>query len=190
MSIFVAQYRVVVLQNLITSKTRVKLLMKFFMNHRQTSYLRELESEFGGSSNAIRLELNRMEGADLLQSHKEGNKKMFQANREHPLYSDIHNILLKHTGIDLLIESVTRKLGGLHSVYLVGHFARGQDNRVIDLIIAGSDIKLDFLYEMIRKTENHINRKIRYLHVDNDEISQTLQSYPEALLLWENEGRG
>ncbi len=163
--------------------------MKFFMNHRQTSYLRALESEFGSSSNAIRIELNRMEEAGLLQSHKEGNKKMFQANREHPLFCDIHNILLKHTGIDRLIGSVTRKLGGLQSVYLVGHFARGHDNPVIDLLIAGNDIKLDFLYEMIRKTEKHISRKVRYLLVKDYEIDQTLKCYPEALLLWKEDSK-
>ncbi|HPI15850.1 MAG TPA: ArsR family transcriptional regulator, partial [Spirochaetota bacterium] len=51
------------LDALITSKTRVKLLLKFFMNPETRSYLRSLAEEFGESTNAVRVELNRLENA-------------------------------------------------------------------------------------------------------------------------------
>ncbi len=50
------------------------------------AYLRSLENEFGESSNAIRIELNRFEEAGMLVSFTEGNKKLFKANTEHPLF--------------------------------------------------------------------------------------------------------
>ena len=53
------------LDSLITSKTRVKLL-KFFMNPETRSYLRSLAEEFGESTNAVRVELNRLEKAGIL----------------------------------------------------------------------------------------------------------------------------
>ena len=84
------------LETLITSKTRLKLLLKFFLNSNSSSYLRELESEFHESTNAIRLELNRFEEAGLLQSQTKGNKKFYHANTDHPLYPDINSILLKY----------------------------------------------------------------------------------------------
>ena len=56
------------LETLISSKTRIKLLLKFFLNSKATSYLRGLESEFGESSNGIRIELNRFEKAGMLSS--------------------------------------------------------------------------------------------------------------------------
>jgi len=62
------------LEALITSKTRIKLLLKFFLNSSNTGYLRGLEPEFGESTNAIRQELNRFEAADLLLTSVEGNK--------------------------------------------------------------------------------------------------------------------
>ena len=40
------------LESLITSKTRVKLLLKFFLNPGTKAYLREIAAEFGESSNA------------------------------------------------------------------------------------------------------------------------------------------
>ncbi len=178
------------LQTLITSKTRVKLLMKFFINRRTTSYLRDLESEFGESTNAIRLELNRLEQVGLLHSRKDGNKKIFQANDEHPLYQDIHNILLKHTGIDHVIDKVICNLGGLTHAYLVGQFARGKDNPVIDLLLIGSEIDMDYLYNIIEKTEKYISRRIRYMIAEPAEAPGLLKSYPEALLLWKLEVGG
>ena len=56
------------LESLITSKTRIKLLLKFFINPSTKAYLRELVKEFDASTNSIRLELNRLEESDLLIS--------------------------------------------------------------------------------------------------------------------------
>jgi len=56
------------LDSLVTSQTRIKLLKKFFLNGSTRAHLRGLESEFGESTNAIRVELNRFEGAGLLHS--------------------------------------------------------------------------------------------------------------------------
>jgi DNA-binding transcriptional regulator PaaX len=62
------------IESLITSKTRIKLLLKFFLNTQTKSYLRGLETEFGESTNSIRVELNRLENAGLLSASTEGNK--------------------------------------------------------------------------------------------------------------------
>ena len=58
---------------------------------------------------------------------------MFQANTEHPLFDEIHSIILKYVGIDRIITNVAKRLGDVHSVYLVGKFARGLDSNIIDL---------------------------------------------------------
>ena len=173
------------LETLITSRTRVKLLMKFFLNHRTTSYLRDLEAEFGESTNAIRVELNRLEGIGLLKSHREGNKKLFQANRQHPLFSDINSLLMKHTGIDQVVERVVHKLGGIHSAYILGNFARGLNGPLIDILLVGQGIDKEYLVRLIEKAEKIINRRVRYVIVSPREATAFLQDYPEALLLWE-----
>jgi len=53
------------LDSLITSQTRVKLLLRFFLNPESRSYLRELAEEFGESTNSVRVELNRLTEAGL-----------------------------------------------------------------------------------------------------------------------------
>jgi len=158
------------LDTLITSKTRVKLLLKFFLNSNSRSYLRNLETEFGESTNSIRVELNRFEKAGLLTSELDGNKKLFRANTRHPLFSDIHNILLKYVGFDEIIERVINKLGNLDAVFVTGDFAKGIDTSAIDLIFVGEEINREYLAKLVEKTQGMIKRKINYLRFGNDEF--------------------
>lgn len=170
---------------LISSKTRIKLLMKFFLNSKTTAYLRSLESEFGESSNAIRVELNRLEKAGMLTSFFQGNKKIFQADTTHPLFGEVHNILLKHVGLDRIIENVIERLGEVEKVFLVGDFSKGMDSKIIDLLFIGN-IDKPYLLNLVDKAEKLVSRKIRYLIYTEEEFQQIdLASYdPEPLLLW------
>lgn len=160
--------------------------MKFFLNSDATAYLRSLESEFGESSNAIRLELNRFEEAGMLVSRLDGNKKIFQANTEHPLFKEVHNILLKQIGLDRVIENVIERLGEVRKVYVIGEFSKGLDSQVIDLVFIGN-IEINYLVHLIEKVETLIKRKIRYLIYSEEEF-ENLKSWgltkPKPLLLW------
>jgi hypothetical protein len=171
---------------LISSKTRVKLLLKFFLNSNATAYLRSLEGEFGESSNGIRIELNRLEEAGLLSSGSEGNKKIFRANTAHPLFGEIHSIVLKHVGLDQVVETVVQRLGQVQRVYLVGDFSKGIDSQVIDLILVG-DFDKSYLSTLVEKAEKLVGRKIRYLLYSPQE-SETIdwkKHDPAPLVLWE-----
>lgn len=176
------------IETLISNKTRIKLLLKFFLNSNTTSYLRGLESEFGDSSNAIRLELNRLEKADMLESSLQGNKKFFKANTAHPLFKDIHNLILKHVGIDKVIETVIERLGELEEVYLTGSFAKGIDSQIIDLILVGK-VEKSYLIQLVEKVEKLINRKIRYIIYQKEEVNKLNweQFAIEPLLIWSKE---
>ena len=177
------------LNSLITSQTRIKLLKKFFLNSNTRAHLRGLESEFGESSNGIRLELNRFEDAGLLTSLRDGNKKIYQANSDHPLYNDIHSIILKETGIDRVIEKVIHRLGNLLSVYLIGDFAHGKDSPVIELILVGADIDCEYLTKKVHQAEVLVGRKVSFTVLDPAEAeAHFLKMKPSDLLpLWSSE---
>lgn len=176
------------IETLISSKTRIKLLLKFFLNSNTTAYLRSLESEFGESTNAIRLELNRLEDAGMLSSFLKGNKKMFQANTKHPLFGEVQNMLMKTIGLDKIILNVIERLGEVEKVFLVGDFAKGLDSPIIDLIFIG-DIDKNYLVNLVEKAEELVKRKIRYLIYSNIEfeLHSTNGFANEALLLWSND---
>mgnify|MGYP000135167107 CR=1 FL=1 len=171
------------IETLISSKTRIKLLLKFFLNGSNESYLRGLENEFGESTNAIRIELNRLSKAGMLECTSRGNKKYFTANKKHPLYQEIHNILLKHIGIDKIIESVISRLGDVRKVYLTGRFASGIDSQIIDLMIIGQ-VDQNYLVGLIAKAEKIVKRKIRYIIYNNEAEIDSTHFRAEPLLIW------
>ena len=171
------------LESLITSKTRIKLLLKFFLNSQTKGYLRSLEAEFGESTNSIRVELNRLEKSGLLDSANDGNKKMFFANTSHPLFNDIHSILKKFIGIDQIIEQVTSQIGDLQAAYLTGDLAIGKDSQIVDLALVGENLDRSFIDTLNTKVENIISRRIKYIVLSKDEMIQYFNQKP-ILLIW------
>lgn len=174
------------IEALISSKTRIKMLLKFFLNSNSKGYLRGLEQEFGESSNSIRIELNRFEKAGMLKSFLKGNKKYFQADKNHPLFNEVHNIVLKQIGFDTIINNVIERLGDVKQVYVTGDFSKGKDSQIIDLIIVGN-VNQEYLIQLTQKVEKLIERKIRFVNFnDRNEINWTKMEV-EPLLLWEHE---
>jgi predicted transcriptional regulator len=175
------------LDTLVTSKTRLKLILKFFLNPGSRAYLRGLADEFGESSNAVRLELNRFEQAGLLQSESNGNKKLYRANVVHPLYNDIHSIISKTIGIDQIVEEVISKLGDVEKAYITGDFAVGKNGKTVDILLIGTDIHKDYLTRLIDKAEKLIKRKIRYLILSPDEARVHLGDGKGAMMIWRHD---
>ena len=171
------------LNTLVSSKTKIKLLLKFFLNASNTAYLRNLESEFGESTNSIRLELNKFEESGLLNSYSESNKKIFKANTSHPLYPEINSIIRKYIGIDKIIDHIVSRLGEPEKVWLVGNFARGLDSNTIDLKIAGN-VNKAYLDELIQKVENTIHSKLNIQLLSVDETFIIEKNTEPSLLLW------
>ena len=84
------------LNQLITSKTRLRLLLKFFISQANSGYLNGLANEMGESTNSIRKELNHLHGAGYLKKLKQDNKIEYTVNASHPLYETLRKVVLKH----------------------------------------------------------------------------------------------
>jgi hypothetical protein len=173
------------LEALISSRTRIKLLLKFFLNPRSTAYLRGLAEEFNESTNAIRIELNRFEGAGMLITESQGNKKVYKANNNHPLFLDLQKIILKYIGIDQVIELIINRMGYLEKVYLIGDYAVGKDTGIIDFVFIGNINKRYLLY-LVTKAETLISRKVRFITYNNEEWVKQEPNSGNSLLLWED----
>jgi hypothetical protein len=177
------------IETLISSKTRIKLLLKFFLNSSNTAYLRNLEEEFGESTNAIRVELNKFEKAGFLKSSADGNKKIFTVNTQHPFFPDINRIIMKMTGLEYVVDYVLQRIGDLRKVYLVGNLSQGKNTDIIDLVLVGDDLNKPFLVEQIEKAEKKLGKKIRFVHYNSEEFDLGKIKEPgmHPLLLWERE---
>ncbi len=172
------------LESLITSKTRLKLLMKLFINAQTKAYLRGLGSEFGESTNAIRIELNRFEQAGLIVSENIGNRKYFKANTHHTFFTDIHQLLLKQVGIDTLIDKVLTNIGQLEQAYITGDFAKGMPGKIIDILLVGNKLDHNYINKLIAKAESMVSFKVRYIIISPHELDQYLKPDDPQLLVY------
>ncbi len=176
------------LDTLITSKTRVKLLLKFFLNPGTKSYLRGLATEFGESTNAIRVELNRLTDAKLLKSVNSGRTVEYRANKQHSLFKDLQSVVKKFVGLDKVAEELAAKLGDIQAAYVIGDYAKGNDSGLIDLVLVGQ-VDDEKLKEVTTKTEDLIERKIRTLVLNKDQLLelQDRLNIKHALFIWGKE---
>lgn len=155
------------LNELITSKTRFKLLLKFFLNPDNKSYLRNLEREFEESANSIRVELNKLENLRLLNSSIDGNKKFFQVNISHIFFPDIRNMLLKEFGLDLVKLLLTQRIKGLQDIYVLNNQSL-EEKIIIYLILVGDNLNAIEVKPTIDDIELVIKKKIGFVVMDND----------------------
>jgi hypothetical protein len=150
-----------ILTSLITSKTRLKLLLKFFSRPDAVGHLRGLAEEFGDSTNSVRVELQKLEEAGLLISEPSGQKVQYRVNHTNPFYADLVALVSKYLGFDELVENLLERVGDLQDAYVVGDYAAGVDSGTIELVLVGQ-LRVDVVDELIPKVENRIRRKVNY----------------------------
>ena len=159
---------------LITSKTRLKLLLRFFVNQDLSGYLQGLSKELDENSNSVRVELNRLEEAGMLEAELKGRRKLYRVNKNHPLTSDLTNMLHKVTGIDSLVERVVDRIGeNLEQVWILGSLAQGINSDELEVLLIGQNLDEDYIKELMEKVEKHIDKTIRYQINTNEETTQT-----------------
>ena len=150
------------LESLITSKTRLRLLIKFFLNIANKGYLNSLANEFGESTNSVRKELNNLSSAGYLEKHNQNNKVIYKANASHPLFKIIQKIVHKHVGIEEILETVYNRIGDVKKILLLGDYAEGIDSGIIEILIVGNNINKEYLDEISPKIELKIKRKVSF----------------------------
>ena len=125
------------------------------------NHLRGLANDFNESTNSIRIELNNLSKAGYLIKKKENNKINYLANKDHPLYEILIELVKKHTGVDQIVHNIIKSIDSLDAIYLVGSYAKGIDSGLIKIFIDGEIIDKKYIKKIIKKTELKINRKIK-----------------------------
>jgi len=151
-----------VLNKLITSKTRLRLLIKFFINQANSGYLNGLASEFNESTNSIRKELNHLSEAGYLEKYKDHNKVGYKANIEHPLFDMLQKVVYKHLGLEEIVDRVLERMGPVQKILLVGDYAQGLDSGTIDVVLIGNKLNTQYIEALEEKVEGIIERKVNF----------------------------
>ncbi|MGV8995258.1 MAG: ArsR family transcriptional regulator [Flavobacterium sp.] len=156
------------LDSLITSKTRLRLLVKFFMNAANEGHLRGLATEFNESTNSIRKELNNLSEAGYLEKENVQNRVLYKANSKHPLFGSLQNIVRTYIGLDAIIAQVLERMGAVEKIILTGDYANGIDSGTIMVTLVGKALNEDYVQNLSTKIEELIKRKVVFSLSENE----------------------
>jgi hypothetical protein len=166
------------LGELITSKTRLRLMIKFFISQANRGYLNGLATEMGESTNAIRKELNHLHSAGYLEKSKSNNKVEYKANTRHPLYDTLRKVILKHLGLEDAVEIVLERMGEVEQIILIGDYAKGNDSGKIEIFLIGANLNMEYIDQLEGKIEKLIKRKVSFY------LASKFSSMQEAIVLY------
>ena len=170
------------LEAIITSRTRVRMLLRLFLNGASTSYLREMAEEFGESTNSVRVELNNLTQAGYLQAFPDGRTIRYRANESHPMFPELQRLVRKYVGIDRIIDQVLQRLGDLQAAYIVGDYASGKDTGTIEVVLVG-DINTNYLSRLLEKAKPLLPRKISVKTFTREAFAETESQLMPRLLI-------
>ena len=150
------------LNELITSKTRLQLLVKFFISAANSGYLRGLALEMSENTNAIRKELNHLSEAGYILRDAGTAKIMYRANTAHPLFATLQQLVRKHLGIDQIITQVLERMGTVSKIYLIGAYAKGIDSGTIEVVVEGAEVNQAYLEQLAPKIQQEIKKEVQF----------------------------
>ncbi|MBI4122475.1 MAG: winged helix-turn-helix transcriptional regulator [Parcubacteria group bacterium] len=160
------------LEQLFSSKTRVKLL-KLFLNQgpARDYYIRELTRLLGEHLNSIRRELENLEDLGLVTSAERDKKKYYSVNRDFILLPELKALLLKSKELNeqRVIEQI-EKITSAELLVLTGSFTGNSDSPV-DIFIVGRVQKAK-LEKIIKSYAKETGRELNYTVMSRKEFKE------------------
>lgn len=159
------------LADIITSKVRIKVLELFFSNVSEMYHVRGIVRKVDEEINAVRRELERLEGAGILKKESRGNRLYYWVRTDYPFFGDLLSLVTKTLGLGAEIINNRNKLGKVGYVMFSGKFARRIAERKddeVDILIVG-EIVLPELAALIRTEETARGAEINYTVMSREE---------------------
>lgn len=91
---------------------------------------------------------------------------------------------MKYVGIEVIVDNVVNHIGDLEKGYIINDFAQGNSGNILDLLLVGKNFDFDYLNKLIRKAEESVSFKIRYIAVTPEEATQYIPDKTKTLLVW------
>lgn len=159
------------LDDLITSKSRIKLLNVFLSYPSEMFHVRELVRRTGDEINAVRRELSHLEKNSVLAKEPRANRVYYYLSKNYEFYYDLLRIGSKTIGLGNGLLKNRVKLGKVKYVMFSGRFARhlpkGPED--VDLLVVGT-IVLPELALLVREEEKRLDAEINYTVMTEEEF--------------------
>jgi len=174
-SLLIAKYWVkylpVMLDDLITSRSRVKLLEVFLSYPSDMFHVRELVRRTGDEINAVRRELSFLEKKGVLTREPRANRVYYFLSKNYEFYYDLLRLGAKTSGLGKGLIKNKVKLGRIKYAMLSGRFARRlpKGPEEVDLLVVGS-VVLPELALLVREEEKRLEGEINYTVMTEEEF--------------------
>lgn len=157
--------------DLITSKTRVKLLNLFLTQPNEMYHVRECVRRTDEEINAVRRELLSLEKKGVLQKEQRANRVYYSLNKDYPFYFELLRIGAKTIGLGQTILENKAKLGKIKFAMFSGRFVRRvkENPEDVDLIVVGT-VVLPELSILVRNEEMRLGTEINYTAMTEEEF--------------------
>lgn len=149
------------LLNVLFPQVRAEVLRLLFADESRELHLRELTRQSGLTLGTLQSEVEKLCAADLLLSRRDGNRRYFQANATHPLFPELHQLVLKTAGLREVLAEALQDVDGIELAFVFGSLASGtgKAGSDVDLMIIG-DVGLRTLAPRLRKAAERLGREI------------------------------
>jgi predicted nucleotidyltransferase len=150
------------LETLLGSKLRAKVLGWLFSHPDERYFVRQLTTLVEEDSTNVSRELARLEKTGILVTTTEGKQKYYQANRQSPLFNELHGLMLKTVGVaDIIKKALEPRMADIKLAFIFGSVARSTDDRRsdIDLMMVGK-ISFGDAVSLLTPAEQKLGREV------------------------------
>ncbi len=159
------------LADLITSKSRIKLLSLFLSTPLEMYHVRECVRRTEDEINAVRRELQFLEKHGILEKENRANRVYYYLNKQYPFYADLLVIGAKNIGLGDEVLKNRIKLGKIKFAVFSGKFVKRMEKSSdeVDFMIVGT-IVLPELAILVRNEETRLGMEINYTAMTEEEF--------------------
>ena len=159
------------LEDLITSKTRVKILSLFLKDVEAMYHVRDIVRRVDEEINAVRRELILLDKKGLLSREQRGNRVYYYFNKNYPYLSDLIRLNVKEFGLGREILKNKAKLGNIKYAMLSGKFVNSKSGKDdVDMLIVGL-VVLPELQLIVKAEEASKEQEINYTVMSEEEFN-------------------
>jgi predicted nucleotidyltransferase len=163
------------LEHIITSKAKRRLLKLFITNPDSDFYTREIAKLTGESINGVRRELSHLEKAGLVRSRRKGNLKYYSLVKEFPFYPELKKIIYTTVGLGDYLSVKFKEPQRIDFAFIYGSVASNRETARsdIDLFVVGEIDEPD-LHALVSQIEADIRRSINYVLMSKAEFQKRM----------------
>jgi len=160
------------LEDIIISRVRIKILELFLLNPQKIFHVREIVRQVEEEINAVRRELSHMEKAGMVSKEQRANRLFYQFRKDYPLYDELLHLIGKTAGLGKDILAQKAKLGRIKYAMLSGRYLKGlpkKSNTDVDLLLVGT-IVLPELAIIVKAEEARRELEVGYTVMTEEEF--------------------